>query len=121
MKDCTRYALCVVISSISQPSAFRQCSVEDPIAQKAVEKFGAKAIKQYSKQFRSLHVQAHLGDPRYKEAVGVIQAMGISVDQFEEHASDESDSESELSRVRNTSPMKPSTRRKTRFVMFLTI
>ena len=86
-----------------------------------MEKFGAKAIKQYSKQFKNLHVQAHVDDPRYKDVLSVIQAMGISVDQFEEHASDESDSESEPSRGRNTSPMKPSTRRKTRFVIFLTI
>ncbi|KAI0092243.1 nuclear condensing complex subunit [Irpex rosettiformis] len=91
-----------------------QCSVEDPIIQKALEKFGAKAIKQYSKQLKAIQPHEHTDDPRYIEILNTVRATEISDYQDAEQASDESDPENELLRGRMMSPMKPSTRRKAR-------
>ncbi|KAI0764062.1 nuclear condensing complex subunit [Irpex lacteus] len=95
-------------------SKLDHCSIEDSGSQKAIERFGARAVKQYSKQLSGLRDDDYTEDPRYQAVLELVRAADASSDQSPDESAEKSEVDEDLPRGRILSPMKPATRRRAR-------
>lgn len=79
-----------------------------------MDRFKAKVSKELAGQISALDVGQYVGDPRYKSACALARVDEPSEHERQDDSEDNSDDAS--TRGRNASPMKPSTRRKARYV-----